>query len=63
LPSGYFGAYLLAYVPKLWFRFMDKRLLALPHVRGDLERINVDPNARAALFLQYGKDKMVEPTI
>jgi hypothetical protein len=32
-------------------------------VQGDLERINVDPNARAALFLQYSKDKMVEPTI
>ncbi len=63
LPSGYFSAYLLAYIPTLWFRFMDKRLLALPHVQGDLERINVDPNARAALFLQYSKDKMVEPTI
>ena len=63
LPSGYFGAYLLAYIPTLWFRFMDKRLLALPHVQGELERINVDPNARAALFLQYSKDKMVEPTI
>ena len=63
LPSGYFGAYLLAYIPTLWFRFMAKRLLALPHVQGDLERINVDPNARAALFLQYSKDKMVEPTI
>ncbi len=63
LPSGYFGAYLLAYIPTLWFRFIDKRLLALPHVRGDLERINVDPNARATLFLQYSKDKMVEPTI
>ena len=63
LPSGYFGAYLLAYIPALWFRFMDKRLLALPHVQGDLEKINVDPNARAALFLQYSKDKMVEPTI
>ena len=63
LPSGYFGAYLLAYIPTLWFRFMDKRLLALPHVRGDLERINVDPSAQAALFLQYSKDKMVEPTI
>ena len=63
LPSGYFGAYLLAYIPTLWFRLMDKRLLALPHVQGDLERVNVDPNARAALFLQYSKDKMVEPTI
>ena len=41
LPSGYFGMYLLAYVPPLWFRVMDKRLLALPHVQGDLSRVNL----------------------
>jgi alkane 1-monooxygenase len=63
LPSGYFGAYLLAYVPKLWFRVMDKRLLALPQVQGDLDLINIDPAARPALFLEYGRDKMNEPTI
>lgn len=40
----------LAYVPALWFRVMDPRLLALPHVRGDLSRINVDPKRRAALL-------------
>jgi alkane 1-monooxygenase len=63
LPSGYFGAYLLAYVPKLWFRVMDKRLLALPQVQGDLDLVNIDPAARPALFLEYGRDKMNEPTI
>ncbi|MGI9201888.1 MAG: alkane 1-monooxygenase [Woeseiaceae bacterium] len=63
LPSGYFGTYLLAYVPKLWFRVMDKRLLALPQVKGDLDRVNIDPEARASLFLRYGRDKMNEPTI
>jgi alkane 1-monooxygenase len=63
LPTGYFGAYLLAYVPKFWFRVMDKRLLALPQVRGDLDLVNVDPAARPALFLEYGRDKMNEPTI
>jgi alkane 1-monooxygenase len=63
LPSGYFGSYLLAYVPKLWFRVMDKRLLALPQIRGDLDSVNIDPHARAALFLEYGRDKMNEPTI
>jgi len=40
LPSGYFGMFVLAYVPPLWFRVMDKRLLALPHVNGDPERVN-----------------------
>lgn len=63
LPNGYFGVYLLAYIPKLWFRVMDKRLLALPHVQGDLDRINIDPAARPALFLRYGRAKMHEPTI
>ena len=63
LPSGYFGVYLLAYVPWLWFRVMDKRLLALPHVRGDLDKINICPDARSAIFLRYGHDKMVEPTL
>ena len=63
LPNGYFGVYLLAYVPWLWFKVMDKRLLALPHIQGDLDRINICPRARGAMFLQYGRDKMVEPTI
>ncbi|MCG8455808.1 MAG: alkane 1-monooxygenase, partial [Holophagales bacterium] len=34
LPNGYFGMYVLAYVPPLWFRVMDERLMALPHVNG-----------------------------
>ena len=63
LPNGYFGVYLLAYVPKLWFRVMDKRLLALPNVQGDLDKVNIEPAARHSLFLQYGRDKMHEPTI
>ena len=63
LPNGYFGVYLLAYVPKLWFRVMDRRLLALPHIQGDLDKINMDPAARPSLFLEYGRDKMNEPTI
>ncbi|MFO1271210.1 MAG: alkane 1-monooxygenase [Rubrivivax sp.] len=54
LPSGYFGMFPLAYVPLLWFRVMDPRLLALPQVQGDLSRVNVDPKARAALAARYG---------
>ncbi len=63
LPNGYFGVYLLAYVPALWFRVLDKRLLALPHVQGDLDKINIDPDSRSAIFLKYGRDKMSEPAI
>ncbi len=40
LPSGYFGMFLLAYVPPLWFRVMDRRLLDLPHINGDMRRVN-----------------------
>ena len=38
LPSGYFGMFLLSYVPPLWRKVMDPRVLAL--VDGDLSRIN-----------------------
>lgn len=55
LPSGYFGMFPLSYVPPLWFRVMDPRLLALPHVQGNLERVNIDPRRRAALIRRYGR--------
>jgi alkane 1-monooxygenase len=45
----------LAYLPPLWFRVMDKRLLALPQIRGDLSKVNVDPRCRAALEARYGR--------
>ena len=54
LPSGYFGMFPLAYVPPLWFRVMDPRLLALPHVQGDLARVNIDPRSRARIHARYG---------
>ncbi len=41
LPSGYFGMFVLAYFPPLWYRVMDPKVLAL--VDGDLNRVNVDP--------------------
>ena len=63
LPNGYFGVYVLAYIPSLWFRVMDRRLLALPAVNHDLDRVNIDPDARAGLFLKYGREKMLEPRL
>ncbi len=62
LPNGYFGMYVLAYLPWLWFRVMDKRLMALPHVAGDLDNVNIDPAAHPSIFLRWGRDKMSEPT-
>lgn len=55
LPSGYFGSYLLAYVPWLWYRIMDKRLLALSHIQGDLAKVNIDPDTRQAIYEKYGQ--------
>jgi len=62
LPNGYLGMYVLAWIPALWFRIMDKRLMALPHVDGDLDKVNIDPKAAPSLFLKWGRDKMSEPT-
>jgi alkane 1-monooxygenase len=53
LPSGYSGMFPLAYVPPLWFKVMDPRLLALPHVRGDMRKINIDSVAREAILKRY----------
>jgi alkane 1-monooxygenase len=55
LPSGYFGAYVLAYIPWLWFRVMDKRLLALRHINGDLSQINIDPRKSDRIYARYGQ--------
>lgn len=58
LPSGYFGMFTMAYFPRWWFRVMDPRLLALPHVRGDLAKVNLDPAARARLESAYGPQRL-----
>jgi len=54
LPSGYSGMYWLAYHPPLWFKVMDKRLLAIPHINGDLAKVNIDPKHEARIRAQYG---------
>ncbi len=43
LPAGYSALFVVAMVPPLWYALMDRRLLALPHVQGDLSRVNLDP--------------------
>jgi alkane 1-monooxygenase len=54
LPNGYYGMYLLAYIPPLWYKVMDKRLLALPHINGDLSKVNIDPEKRDEIYAEYG---------
>ena len=45
LPSGYAGMLLLAYLPPLWRRVMDRRVLK--HYEGDMLRANLSPAMRA----------------
>lgn len=51
LPSGYAGMILLAYLPPLWFRVMNPRVVA--HYRGDMRRANIRPDLRAAVLARY----------
>lgn len=48
LPTGYFGMFLLSYVPALWFRVMNPRLFAM--VGRDRTRVNLDPARRDELL-------------
>lgn len=52
LPSGYFGMFVLAYIPPLWFRVMDQRLLQA--VQQDPARINFQPGQRLRLLGKHG---------
>jgi alkane 1-monooxygenase len=52
LPSGYFGMFLAAYVPPVWFALMDHRVIKA--VGGDADRINFLPAQRARLMRQFG---------
>lgn len=51
LPNGYFGMFLVAYVPPLWRWLMDERLLK--SVGRDAAFINIQPSQRAALIRRY----------
>ena len=56
LPNGYYGMYLLAYIPWLWFKVMDHRVLELPHIQGDLSKVNICPSKRESIFAKYGSN-------
>lgn len=51
LPAGYSAMFLIAYVPKLWFRLMDPKVV--DWAEGDLSKANVLAEKRAALQAQY----------
>jgi alkane 1-monooxygenase len=52
LPNGYMGTYLVAYLPPLWFRLMDPRLVQA--VGADASRIHFQPGKRDALVQRHG---------
>ncbi|UVE94067.1 fatty acid desaturase [Dietzia sp. B32] len=52
LPSGYATMMVLAYVPPLWRKVMDKRVLA--HYDGDITRANIQPSKREKILARYG---------
>ncbi|HEX4895736.1 MAG TPA: alkane 1-monooxygenase [Solimonas sp.] len=51
LPSGYASMVLLAYVPWLWFRVMNPRVVA--YYGGDMRRANIQPRLREQVIAQF----------
>jgi alkane 1-monooxygenase len=53
LPTGYAGMIVLAWVPPLWRRVMDPRLLG--HYGGDVTRANIQPRKLDRVLARYGR--------
>ena len=51
LPGGYSAMFLLAYVPKLWFKVMDPKVI--DWADGDLNKVNLLADKREALEARY----------
>ncbi|WP_371188747.1 alkane 1-monooxygenase [Thalassotalea maritima] len=51
LPNGYFGMFLLAYIPWLWFKVMDKRLIEVTH--GNIDELNILTSKRSKLIEKH----------
>jgi alkane 1-monooxygenase len=52
LPSGYATMIALTYIPGIWRRVMDHRVLE--HYGGDITRVNLCPRRRERLLAKYG---------
>ena len=64
LPSGYATMIVLAYLPPLWRRVMDPRVIA--HYGGDVTRANILPRKRERILARYGAGAPAtgaEPTV
>ncbi|WP_175815732.1 alkane 1-monooxygenase [Burkholderia diffusa] len=51
LPAGYATMILFAYVPPLWFRVMNPRVVA--HYGGNMAQSNIKPSIRARVLVQF----------
>lgn len=51
LPSGYAAMILIAYVPPLWFRLMNPKVVE--QHRGDMRLANIKPSIRERVLAQY----------
>jgi len=52
LPTGYAGMIVLAWIPPLWRRTMDHRLLE--HYDGDVTRANINPRKLGRVLAEHG---------
>ena len=52
LPSGYASMIMLTYVPPVWRKVMDHRVL--DHYEGDITRVNIEPSKRGRILARYG---------
>ena len=52
LPSGYASLIGLTYIPPLWRRLMDHRVLE--HYDGDITKVNIHPRVRDKVLAKYG---------
>lgn len=55
LPSGYASMILLAYVPPLWFKIMDPKVVA--HYGGDMRLANIKPSRHDEVIARYAPQK------
>ncbi len=58
LPTGYAGMIVLTWIPPIWRKVMDKRVLA--HYDGDLSQANVHPRTADKYYRKYGAPQTEE---
>ncbi|MEO6473161.1 MAG: alkane 1-monooxygenase [Aeromicrobium sp.] len=59
LPTGYAGMIVLTWIPAIWRKTMDKRVLS--HYDGDVTRANLHPRNRDKWIAKYGKQEAIAP--